>query len=121
MAFVPRPGDVSPTNNDPAAAPAAEILLHRRAESWLRGAVLKARNDRGLVLLWVLVFDCLWKVTPLDPIQSALPTSEALEDMSEAKKSKAPESPVRKDRERVQFVVRDPGECGVMATSLGSR
>jgi hypothetical protein len=51
--------------------------------------ILKARNDRGLVVLWVLVSDCLYKNTPLKPIQAALPTKEPLEAMSKAGASAA--------------------------------
>ena len=51
--------------------------------------VLKARNDRGLALLWVLVSDCLWEKTQLKPIQAALPTATTLQEMSEAARTKA--------------------------------
>ena len=51
--------------------------------------VLKARSDRGLEVLWVLVSDCLYKQTPLQPIQAALPTSPTLEAMSKAARSTA--------------------------------
>jgi hypothetical protein len=51
--------------------------------------VLKAREDRGLALLWVLVSPCLWEETPLQSIQAALPTAIALQEMPEAKRSAA--------------------------------
>jgi hypothetical protein len=51
--------------------------------------ILKARNSRGLTVLWVLISHCLYEETPLLPIQAALPTSTPLEDMSEAKRSAA--------------------------------
>jgi hypothetical protein len=51
--------------------------------------ILTARKDRGLVLLWILVSDCLFEKTPLEPIQAALPTSAPLEGMSRADRSKA--------------------------------
>src|ERR1051326_8121963 len=39
--------------------------------------ILKARNVRGLEILWVLVSHCLYEETPLQPIQAALPTGTA--------------------------------------------
>jgi hypothetical protein len=51
--------------------------------------ILKARNSRGLAVLWVLVSQCLYEETPLQPMQAALPTSSPLEEMSEAKRSAA--------------------------------
>jgi hypothetical protein len=45
--------------------------------------ILKARNDRGLKIIWVLVSQCLWEETELEKIQSPVPTSIGLQDMSE--------------------------------------
>src|SRR5437016_2998389 len=41
--------------------------------------MLKARDARGLEILWVLVSHCLYEVTPLQPIQAALPIATPLE------------------------------------------
>jgi hypothetical protein len=49
--------------------------------------VLKARDERGLTLLWVLVAPCLWESSPLSAIQAALPTAMSLQEMSEAKRN----------------------------------
>jgi hypothetical protein len=43
---------------------------------------LKARQARGLELLWVLVSDCYWKKTPLANIQAAINTSKPLDSLS---------------------------------------
>lgn len=51
--------------------------------------VLKARKDRELAILWVLASPCLWEMTPLHAIQSALPTSIPLQEMAEAKRNAA--------------------------------
>jgi TIR domain len=51
--------------------------------------VLQARRDRQLVVLWVLVSDCLYKETPLEILQAALPVSRPLEAMTKAEKSAA--------------------------------
>lgn len=52
-------------------------------------AILKARKNRGLKVVWVLVSHCLWEETPLEKIQAVLPTSVALQDMSESSVSAA--------------------------------
>jgi len=51
--------------------------------------ILRAREKRGLKVLWVLVSDCLYKETPFEPIQAALPTSAPLEGMRDAERSAA--------------------------------
>jgi hypothetical protein len=51
--------------------------------------ILKARQERGLELVWVLVSHCLYEATPLAPIQAAFPLKTPLEDMSEPKKKAA--------------------------------
>jgi hypothetical protein len=51
--------------------------------------ILKARRERGLELVWVLVSHCVYEVTPLEPCQAALPTETPLEDMSEPKRKAA--------------------------------
>jgi|SRR5579862_1869342 len=51
--------------------------------------ILKARKDRGLKVMWVLISHCLWEETDLEKIQAVLPTSVALADMSESTSSSA--------------------------------
>jgi hypothetical protein len=51
--------------------------------------ILKAQKSRGLTILWVLVSDCLYKKTPLEPIKAALPIDKPLEAMSNAARSTA--------------------------------
>jgi len=51
--------------------------------------ILKAREERGLEVVWVLVSHCAYEITPLAPIQAALSAETPLEDMSEPKKKAA--------------------------------
>ena len=51
--------------------------------------ILKARETRGLEVLWVLVSACLYEKSPLQHIQAALPAHTALEEMSEPKRNVA--------------------------------
>jgi len=45
-------------------------------------------------VVWVLVSHCAYEVTPLAPIQAALPPETPLDDMSEPKKKAALKSPL---------------------------
>ena len=54
----------------------------------------ETRQDRGLEVVWVLVSHCAYEVTPLAPIQAALPPETPLDDMSEPKKKAALKSPL---------------------------
>ncbi len=51
--------------------------------------ILKARQDRGLRVVWVVVSHCAYEVTPLAQIQAALPPETPLEDMPEPKRKAA--------------------------------
>src|ERR1035441_2826008 len=52
-------------------------------------AILKAQKERGLKVIWVLVSHCMWEETDLEPKQAVLPTSVALQDMSESSSTAA--------------------------------
>ena len=58
--------------------------------------ILKAREMRGLPVLWILVSQCLYENTPLGAIQAALPTAISLEEMQEAKRGAALKTLCRK-------------------------
>jgi len=51
--------------------------------------ILKARQKRGLRVLWVMLSHCLYEETPLQELQAALPTDPPLDALSESKKNQA--------------------------------
>jgi len=51
--------------------------------------ILKAREQRGLTVLWAMVSDCLYEETPLQAIQAVIPSAIPLEGMREVEKNAA--------------------------------
>lgn len=75
--------------------------------------ILRAREGRGLQVIWVLVSHCLYEDTPLEGIQAALPTSSALEEMSESKKNAALKTICKTIKDAFEKPVLDPALNGM--------
>lgn len=78
--------------------------------------ILKARKERGLKVVWVLVSHCLWEDTDLEPIQAVLPTSVALQDMSESSSAAALKKVCGDIKEAFEKPALDPALHGTLVT-----
>jgi len=64
--------------------------------------ILKARNSRGLSVLWVLVSHCLYEETPLQPIQAAFADEHAAGGYVGGKAERSLEKSLRTSRESLE-------------------
>jgi hypothetical protein len=74
--------------------------------------LLKARDTRGLRVIWVLISDCLFEDTPIESIQSPLSIEVAMDAMPVSKKNAALKRVCGAIREAFERPVLDPALKG---------